>query len=67
MPQDKDLFIRKTYILGIIQEKLPLDQQWSQIDPSGLTMASEALIAKHLEFNSSSLSSENQRGMLYTQ
>lgn len=46
---------------------MPLDRQWRQIDPSALTKAGEALIAKHPEINSSSLSPESRRRLLYEQ
>ncbi len=51
----------------IIQETMPLDRQWRQIDPSTLTKAGEALVAKHPEINTSSLSPENRRGLVSDQ
>ena len=51
----------------IIQKELPLDCQWRQIDPPAMTRAGEALVAKHPEINSSSLSPERRRGLLYDQ
>jgi len=54
-------------IRGIIQEKMPLDRQWRQIDPSALTKAGKALVAKHPEINTSSLSPEGRRALLYHQ
>ena len=46
---------------------MPLDRQWRQIDSSTLTKVGEALVAKHLEINTSSLLFENCRGLVSDQ
>ena len=51
----------------MIQESVPLDRQWRKIDPSAITRAGAALIVKHPEVNSSSLTPERRIGLLYAQ